>query len=111
MAILTHDDFMNRVKSIIGEDTSDESISLLEDFTDTIKDLEAKASANGGSVAEYEQKLKDLDKSWRDKYTARFFDGRRISTRRCLVWPNNRLSPERVYVRRFLHCGPALHYP
>lgn len=75
MAILTHDDFMNRVKSIIGEDTSDESISLLEDFTDTIKDLEAKASANGGSVAEYEQKLKDLDKSWRDKYTARFFDG------------------------------------
>lgn len=75
MAILTHDDFMNRVKSIIGEDTSDESISLLEDFTDTIKDLETKASANGGSVAEYEQKLKDLDKSWRDKYTARFFDG------------------------------------
>lgn len=73
MAILKRDEFFSRVESIIGNSTSDESITFLEDMTDTYNDLESKVSESGSS--EWEQKYKELDETWKKRYQHRFFSG------------------------------------
>lgn len=50
-------------------DTDDSTLELLGDITDTLDDFTAKTSDN----TEWRQKYDELDKSWRDKYKARFF--------------------------------------
>lgn len=72
MAILSRDDFLNRLEARIGDDTSDEAMSFLEDMTDTFNDMESRAT--GVNEAEWQQKYDDLDKTWREKYKARFFE-------------------------------------
>lgn len=71
MAILNKDDFMSRLQGLIGDDNSDDNLSLLEDFTDTYNDLEARTTDSENWKTKYEEN----DKMWRDKYTSRFFDG------------------------------------
>lgn len=71
MAVLSKEDFMTRLKERIGDDTSDEALSFIEDMTDTFNDLETKSSGNNDE--QWKQKYDELDKSWREKYTARFF--------------------------------------
>ena len=58
------------VKERIGEGTSDEDISLIEDINDTYTDLETRVSEAGDWKAKYEEN----DASWRTKYKERFFD-------------------------------------
>ena len=67
MAVVTRNNLMDRIRSVIGEDTSDESLSLIEDFTDTFTDLETRAGED------WKSKYDELDKTWRKKYKARFF--------------------------------------
>lgn len=69
MAILSKADFLERLKTIVGEDTSDETLSLIEDFTDTYNDLEEKS--NNNAYEELQDKYNDLSK----KYKERFFSG------------------------------------
>lgn len=71
MAILSRDDYMSTVKSIVGEKSDDESIRLLEDLTDTYNDLERRSQGDG---EDWEQRYKDLDEQWRKRYTQRFYD-------------------------------------
>ena len=47
MAILKREEFITKINQLIGDDTSDESIKALEDFTDTYNDLEKKAEGDG----------------------------------------------------------------
>lgn len=79
MPILNKDDFMSRLKTYIGEDTSDETVSFIEDLTDTFNDLESRTVDNSSEWEEKYNKLSaekdELDKSWRERYKARFFDG------------------------------------
>lgn len=70
MAVLTRDDFFTRLQTVLGSDTSDEGISLLEDMTDTYNDLEQRANGDG---VDWEQRYKELDESWKKKYRHRFF--------------------------------------
>lgn len=67
----TKEELLHQFKSIIGDNTSDEVVSFLEDFNDSygkdVTDLEVK-------VAELEAKAKEIEDSWRKKYTDRFFD-------------------------------------
>ena len=79
MSVLNKEDFMSRIKDRIGEDTSDEAMAFIEDMSDTYADLEGRTVDNS---AEWEEKYNalaqekdNLDKEWRDKYKARFFDG------------------------------------
>lgn len=72
MAILNKDDFMKRIKEKVGDDTSDEALAFMEDMTDTFNDLESKSTSNG--TEDWKAKYNELDKSWREKYKARFFD-------------------------------------
>lgn len=70
MAKLTQEEFMSKVKGILGDRTDDEAISFLEDCKDTIEgdkdDWQAKYN-------EQVKKNKELDKQWREKYTNTFF--------------------------------------
>ena len=70
MAVLTRDEFFNRINDYLGESSDDASIQLVEDLTDTYNDLERR-----GSEENWEQRYKDLDAAWRERYKKRFFSG------------------------------------
>ena len=66
---------MEKLKLLTDGKTDDETLKIIEDFNDTIN-----AAENGGEDVEavkeeYEQKLVDLDTSWREKYKDAFFNG------------------------------------
>ncbi len=64
MAVLSFDELITKIKAKIGEDTSDESIELLEDVTDTFN------ANNDGE--KWKTKYEENDKEWRKKYIDRF---------------------------------------
>lgn len=68
MAVRTKDELLGIIKERFGEDTTDETISFVEDITDTLNDYDNKNSVN------WEQKYKDNDEKWRKKYRDRFFN-------------------------------------
>ena len=65
MAVRSYDDLLDMIKNRIGEDTSDESITLIEDFTDTYNSL-----TDGEN---WKTKYEENDAMWRKKYKERFF--------------------------------------
>lgn len=65
--ILNRDDFLKRIKEKIGDDTSDESISFVEDMTDTFDSFSTK------ETEDWKKKYEENDMNWREKYTKRFF--------------------------------------
>lgn len=71
MPILDREKFFNRVHERVGNDTSDEAISFLEDMTDTYNDLEKKTREKG---EDWEKKYHELDESWKAKYRHRFMN-------------------------------------
>lgn len=68
MAVKTRDEIMEAIRKRIGEDTSDEAISLLEDVTDTFADYETKVA----DKTDWKTKYDEMDTSWRKKYMDRF---------------------------------------
>lgn len=75
MAKLTIDELKASVKALIGDNTDDASIKFLEDFNDTISDVES-ANSDSDWKKKYDDLVKDkdeLDKAWRKRYTERFF--------------------------------------
>lgn len=72
MAVLSHDDFMSAVKGLAGDSADDNTLAMIENFTDTFNDLEARASDTTDWKTKYEQN----DNEWREKYKARFFEGK-----------------------------------
>lgn len=72
MAIRTREEIMTAVQNSLGDSaTTDSGIELIEDLTDTLTDLEARAS----DQTDWEAKYTKLDADWRQRYTARFFSG------------------------------------
>ena len=65
MSKRTKDELLSALRGVLGDNQSDEAIELIEDITDT---FEAPAE-------DWEQKFKDNDAAWRQKYTVRFFAG------------------------------------
>lgn len=72
MAVLSRDEFFDRVQRIVGTDTTDESLTFIEDMTDTYNSLDERANGDG---TDWEQRYRDLDESWKEKYKKRFFSG------------------------------------
>lgn len=68
MAVKTRDEIMEAIRKRIGEDTSDEAISLLEDVADTFADYETKVA----DKTDWKTKYDEMDASWRKKYMDRF---------------------------------------
>ena len=68
MAVKSREEIMEAIRKRIGEDTSDEAISLLEDVTDTFTDYETKVADKTDWKAKYDE----MDANWRKKYMDRF---------------------------------------
>ncbi len=66
--IKSKEELLEAVKLKFDGDDSDEVISLLEDITDTIDDLETRT----GSADEWRSKYEENDKEWRRRYIDRF---------------------------------------
>ena len=69
--IKSKDEIISMISQQIGEDNSDEAISLLEDINDTLNDYETKTNDS----TNWKQKYEDNDKEWRERYKERFMSG------------------------------------
>ena len=72
MAVKTREEILGSLKTILGENPDDDSISFLEDVTDTLDDFEKRANGDG---TDWKSKYEENDANWRNKYTERFFSG------------------------------------
>lgn len=77
MAVRTREELLESIRARVGEQTDDETISFLEDVTDTLTDFETRAN---GDKENWEQRYKDNDAEWRKKYTERFFSSEPTET-------------------------------
>lgn len=69
MAVKTKDEIIASLRVKLGDDTSDEVISILEDVSDTFSDYESRISESG----DWKEKYEALDSDWRKRYTERFY--------------------------------------
>lgn len=84
MAVRTKEELLESIKGLLADDTSDESIALLEDVTDTFDEQKTKTDTE-----DWKKKYEDNDREWRQKYRDRFF-----STGSDDVPPPKELQPE-----------------
>lgn len=71
MARLSQEEFMKSLKAIIGDRTDDEAIKFIEDAQDTItEDKDDWKTKYDELLVEKEE----LDKTWRKRYSDRFFN-------------------------------------
>lgn len=56
---------MDYLKRFIGDDNSDENLSIIEDFNDSIDE----------ENIEWRNRYEENDKNWRERYSSRFFSG------------------------------------
>lgn len=70
MAVKTREEILEAVRARVGEQTDDETISFLEDISDTLIDLETKSNGDG---EDWKTKYEENDAEWRKKYTERFY--------------------------------------
>lgn len=69
MAVKTKAEILESIRTRVGDSTDDGTLEFLEDVTDTLSDLETRASDS----TDWKGKYEELDKSWREKYRERFF--------------------------------------
>lgn len=68
MAILTKEQLMESIKNRVGEDTSDDTLTFIENVNDTIE------SMGSDKNTDWKQKYEENDAAWRQKYKDRFFN-------------------------------------
>ena len=68
--VKTKDELLNAIKEKFGDDTSDETISLIEDISDTMSDYETRVA----DTTNWKNMYEENDKNWRNKYKERFFN-------------------------------------
>lgn len=73
-AFASKDDFMSAIKSIVGDNNSDEAIAFIENASDTYDEL-SKISTPSSDETDWQKKYEENDAEWRKKYTERFFSG------------------------------------
>ncbi len=76
MAIKTREEILESIKARVGEQTDDDTITFLEDVSDTFSDLENRANGDG---EDWKTKYEENDEAWRKKYTERFFSNEPIT--------------------------------
>ena len=69
--IKSKEELLASVSARFEGDTSDEAISLFEDLSDTLTDMETKANGDG---TDWKAKYEENDAEWRKKYKERFFN-------------------------------------
>ena len=74
--VKTKEEIMNSLKSVIGDNSSDDVLVLLEDVDDTLSvsnDPEDWKGKYEQSNEEWRTKYEELDDTWRKKYRDRFY--------------------------------------
>ena len=69
MAQKTKDELLASIKTLVGDNTTDEALALLDDVSDTYDGLSAQ------SGEDWKKKYHENDRAWRQKYRDRFFNG------------------------------------
>lgn len=64
------DELLTAMSTLLGDNTSDEALGFIEDFTDTFGSFEAKEPGE-----DWKTKYNQLDADWRKRYRDRFFGG------------------------------------
>lgn len=67
MAVRTRDEILAAIRSRLGDDTSDDALTIIEDIDDTFKDYETRTGED------WKSKYDELDAKWRKRYRDRFF--------------------------------------
>lgn len=67
MAVRSREELMDILRGKIGDDTSDEAISIVEDFSDTFDDYERRSNVD------WEKRYNENDAEWRKRYRDRFY--------------------------------------
>lgn len=70
MAKLSQKEFMEKVKTVLGDRDDDEALSFLEDCKDTISSEDDSWKEKYDTVVKEKE---ELDKQWRTKYKERFY--------------------------------------
>ena len=74
MAVKSKEELLSSLKTVIGDNPSDDAIALLEDISDTLDNSTGGSSdEDKKKIEELEKQVKDIDETWRKKYTDRFF--------------------------------------
>lgn len=68
--VKSKDEILSTISAVIGENNSEDAITLLEDITDTLDDYDARTK---DSTA-WKQRYEENDRAWRQKYKDRFFE-------------------------------------
>lgn len=63
MAVVERDALIQRIASVLSDPESDDSLSLIEDVTDTLE---------AGSSDDWKTKYEENDAAWRKRYKERF---------------------------------------
>lgn len=69
MSVKTREELLNFYRDNIANSDSDNSVTFLEDLSDTLGDLETKSN----TAEEWKNKYDENDKNWRKRYTDRFY--------------------------------------
>ena len=67
MAVRTRDEILAAIRSRLGDDTSDDALTIIEDIDDTFKDYETRIGED------WKGRYDELDAQWRKRYRDRFF--------------------------------------
>lgn len=70
MAVKQKSELMETLKTLLQDNTSDEALSLVEDFSDTFDELHNKANGDG---TDWKKEYEKNDAEWRQRYKDRFF--------------------------------------
>ena len=74
MAVKSKEELLSTVKTLIDDNPSDDAIALLEDISDTLDNSTGGSSdEDKKKIEELEKQVKEVDETWRKKYTDRFF--------------------------------------
>lgn len=69
--VRTREELLESIRAKFGDDTSDETLSIIEDISDTMDDYENKTNKDD---VNWREKYEENDKMWREKYRDRFFN-------------------------------------
>lgn len=69
--VKTREEILEKLKAFSGDNVEDDTLSFIEDVTDTMNHYEDSLKDS----TDWKQKYEDNDKEWREKYKSRFFEG------------------------------------
>lgn len=75
MSVRTREEIMEAVRQRFNDDTSDDTLTFIEDISDTLNNYENSINTEWETkYNELNARYQNLDNSWRQRYRERFFD-------------------------------------